>query len=115
MNFGQWRLRFSGLAGVLLIVCVCGVPDAHAEVSVLAQLDRTSIQAGEGATLRVTVDGAGSSLSEPVMMLPDGIETLGTSRSQSISWVNGKSSSQTVFRIELGADRAGKGFASARP
>ena len=107
MNFGQWRLRFAGLAGVLLVVCVCGVPDAHAEVSVRAQLDRTSIQAGEGATLRVTVDGAGTSLSEPVVMLPDGIETLGTSRSQSISWVNGKSSSQTVFRIELGADRAG--------
>ncbi len=89
-------------------VCSYALPaPAHAEVTLQAQLDRSSIQSGESATLVVSIDGADGPVGQPNVTLPDGIQTLGTSRSQSFSWINGKSASQTQIRIELGADRAG--------
>ena len=81
-----------------------GHPAAAAGVE--ARLERSRIVAGESATLEVVVSGAGN-LGEPEFQVPEGVEVLGTARAQNFSWVNGKSSAQTVFRYELGAAAPG--------
>ena len=103
------RVRVRGVRLVLACLGACAslALPAHADVAVQVRLDRNVIPMGEATTLIVTVDGAGTGLAQPDVTLPDGVQTLGTSRSQNFAWVNGKSSAQTVFRIELGVDRAG--------
>lgn len=103
-NFTRVARRLLGM----WVLCACAAAtSAHAEPVIQARLDRSSIQSGESATLVVSVEGADGNVGAPNVTLPDGIQTLGTSRSQSFSWINGKSASQIQIRIELGADRAG--------
>ncbi|MEO5619217.1 MAG: BatD family protein, partial [Candidatus Eisenbacteria bacterium] len=72
------------------------------------RLNRRSFIAGESATLDVVVRGATGSVADPELGLPPGVEVLGSARSQNFSWVNGRSSNETLFRYEIGSERAGR-------
>ena len=95
-----------GLAVVLATLALAPAVARAAAVDVQAHLDRARVSAGESTTLQVIVGGAGS-VREPEFQVPDGIEVLGSVRAQNFSWINGKSSVETVFRYELGSSRAG--------
>ncbi len=81
---------------------------AAAAVDVEVRLGRRSILAGESTTLDVIVRGASGGVGDPELGLPPGLEVLGSAQSRNFSWVNGKSSSELVYRYELGAERAGR-------
>jgi len=81
---------------------------ARADVTVRAQLQRSTITLGESATLEVTVSGALSGIQQPEIGLPQGLEILGSGREESMQFVNGRVDHQVVFRFELGASRAGR-------
>ncbi len=93
------------IAAVVLAGCLAAAP-AGAALNVQATLDRSRISAGESATLEVVVEGGGI-LGDPELNLSTGLELLGSARAQNFSWVNGRSSVQTVIRYELGAANVG--------
>ncbi len=74
---------------------------AAAQVTVEAQVSRHTVPLGESATLEVTVHGAGGGVAEPAFEPPANLDVTSSGRSQSFSWVNGKSSSEVAFRYEL--------------
>ncbi len=94
-------------ACALLAGLLASPPRAGAAVEVRAAFDRSRIAAGESATLQVVVSGAAGGIAEPTFDLPAGVELLGTARAQNFSFVNGRTSLETVFRYEIGAGRAG--------
>jgi hypothetical protein len=81
---------------------------ARAAVEVDARLDRVRATVGESVSLDVTVRGAASGVGTPEFRIPPGLELVGTSRSQSFSWVNGRSSTETVFHLEIGTLQPGR-------
>jgi hypothetical protein len=81
---------------------------AFAAVDVDVRLNRRTFVVGESATLDVVVRGAGGGVTDPELGLPSGVELLGSARSQNFSWVNGRSSSEVLFRYEIGSERAGR-------
>lgn len=83
-------------------------PAARAEVTVQARVSRSALSVGETTTLEVVVRGAGGGIGEPAFDVPDGLEVLSSGRSQSFEWVNGRSSSETVFRYEISPVAAGR-------
>jgi len=103
------RLPARAALGLVVLAVTSGLAPRPtvAAIEVRAQLDRSRIASGETTTLEVIVSGSGAT-SEPQFQVPDGVEVLGSSRAQSFSWVNGQSSSQTVFRYELGSSRTGQ-------
>ena len=80
---------------------------AHAAVEIEARVSRRAFAVGETSTLDVTVRGAAAGIQEPDLGVPPGLELLGSGRTQSFSWINGRSTSATVFRFEIGANQAG--------
>jgi hypothetical protein len=80
---------------------------AHAAVEVETRLSRSQLSVGESTTLDVVVRGASGGIGEPEFEVTPGLEILGSSRQQSFSWVNGRSSSETVFRYDLAPDVTG--------
>lgn len=93
------------LFGVATVLALLPRP-AAAAIEVHAQLERGAIGPGETTALEVIVEGGGS-VSDPRFEVPEGIEVLGTSRSQNFSWINGRSSTRLVFRYELAATAPG--------
>ncbi|MBI5710164.1 MAG: BatD family protein, partial [Candidatus Eisenbacteria bacterium] len=79
---------------------------AAAAVEVQARLDRSQIAVGESAVLEVVVRGAGGGIADPSFVAP-GLEVLAHGREQSFSWINGRTSSETVFRYGVSASRPG--------
>lgn len=98
-------LGATALAFAALALLAAGV--AHAAVEIEARVSRRAFAVGETSTLDVTVRGAVSGIQEPDLGVPPGLELLGSGRTQSFSWVNGRSTSATVFRFEIGANQAG--------
>jgi len=96
-----------GLA-LALVALACLLPDARATGEAVARLDREQATVGESVGFEVVVSGAGSGLVAPVLQPPAGLEVLGVSRSENNSWINGRSSSQTIFRYEIGLLRPGR-------
>ena len=106
------RARVSG-PGPLAALLALGVglagpftPAARA-AEVEARVSRSTLSVGESTMLEVTVQGALGAGAEPEFSVPPGIEVLGSNRMQSFSWINGRSSSQTVFRYELAPNAPG--------
>jgi hypothetical protein len=52
---------------------------------------------GDSTTQDVVVRGASGGIGQPEFNVPPGMEILGSSRAQCFSWVNGRSTSVTVF------------------
>jgi hypothetical protein len=94
------RATLAVLFGVLLVA------DAAAQ-SVTARLSRRTMSVGESATFEVVVRG-GRVQGEPAFEIPPGLEILGSSRGQNVSWINGRMSAETVFRYEIGPLAAGR-------
>ncbi len=95
---------------MLLLVAALAVVRAaplSAAPQVEAQISRRQLSVGESTTLDVTVRGAGGNVGQPEFDVPPGMEILGSSRQQSFSWVNGKSSSEVLFRYDLGPSATG--------
>jgi len=72
-----------------------------------AELSRSTLAVGESVTLQITVHGSGGP-SDPMFPVPPGIEILSTGRVQNFSWVNGRSTTETMFRYDLAANAAGR-------
>ena len=106
------RLRFRlGLlvALVALAVATALAPDpASGANEVQARISRSVLTVGESTTLQVIVQGAAGAAAEPEFNVPTGIEVLGSDRMQNFSWINGRSSAQTVFRYELAPNAPGQ-------
>ena len=81
------------------------VADAAVEIDV--QSSRSTIPVGESASLLVTVRGATGGVSAPDLDVPDNLDVVAKGRSQSFSWVNGRSSSEVTFRYEMVPRSAG--------
>ena len=102
-------MRLMGLALALVVVAVAWLSaDARAAGEVVARLERARATVGESVGFEVVVSGVGGGIMAPALQPPAGLEVLGVSRSENYSWVNGRSSSQTIFRYEIGLLRPGR-------
>lgn len=94
-------------AVALLAAAVLLHPAAAAAAGIEAHVTRSAFAVGETSTLEVEVRDAAGRIHDPELGLPPGLEVLGSGRSTSLSWVNGRSRSVTVFRFEIGAREPG--------
>ena len=95
----------------IALACVLAlalVRPAVAAMDVDARLSAGNIETGGTVALIVTVTDPRGAVADPQFSLPNGLEQLGSARSQQFSWVNGRSTNQVTFRYELGATLAGK-------
>lgn len=95
------------LAAGLVLVALGAVP-AAASVTIDARVARRQFAVGDATTLEVTVRGAVAAVRDPEFGLPDGLEVLGSGRSQNVSAQGGTTSTSTVFRFEVAANRSGR-------
>ncbi len=94
----------------LALALLSGTPSlgaAQAAPELTATVSRSTIAVGESVTLQITVRGAGSP-DDPLFPVPPGLEILSSGRLQNFTWVNGRSTNETVFRYDLGANAAGQ-------
>jgi hypothetical protein len=101
------RLLGPALA-LAVVVLACLPPGARAAGEVVARLERVRATVGESVGFEVVVSGVGVGIATPALQPPAGLEVLGVSRGENYSWVNGRSSSQTIFRYQIGILRAGR-------
>jgi len=104
---GAARGRAAALAGLAAALLSLAPGAARGAVEVEARLERRTVVPGESVTLEVRVRGATGGIADPDLGVPPGVEILGSARQQSFQWINGRSSSETVFRYEIAALRAG--------
>ncbi len=100
----RWLVQHAVMVVLALVVPVRA---ALAAVEIEVQLARGAVSVGEGNSLLVTVRGASGAVSSPEFELPSGLDAAASGRSQSFSWINGRSSSEITFRYELAPRRAG--------
>ena len=101
-------MRRALLAALLAACALAGAArEAAAAVGIEARLSRSQLSVGESTTLDIVVRGASGGIGEPEFEVPAGVEILGSSRQQSFSWVNGRTTSETVFRYDLGPQVTG--------
>jgi hypothetical protein len=81
---------------------------ARAETSVTAHVSRNALSVGESTKLEVVVRDAAGRVEDPDIDVPPGVEILGSGRSENLSWINGRSATETVFRYEIAPDAAGQ-------
>ncbi len=94
-----------------LVVLALGLvlaPPAFAAVDVEARLTSGAIETGGTVQLLVEISDPRGQVADPQFALPAGLELLGSSRSQQMSWVNGRSTNVVTYRFEIGASRAGR-------
>jgi hypothetical protein len=91
------RLTLACLAALLTL----SASAARAAVELEARVSRTQLSVGESVVLDVVVRGAGGGVQQPEFDVPPGLEILGSSRQQSFSWINGRSTSEILYRYEL--------------
>ncbi|HYM80936.1 MAG TPA: BatD family protein [Candidatus Limnocylindria bacterium] len=100
----MWTCR----ATLLALLGLAAAPPVDAAVEIQARLERRTLAVGETTTLEVVVRGVAIGASEPEFAVPEGLEVLGSGREQNFSWVNGRSTVETVFRYEIGPTAAGR-------
>ncbi len=81
--------------------------NAFAAVEIVAELAQRAVALGSTTSLLVTVRGASGSVSSPEFEIPADLDIAASGRSQSFSWINGRSSSEVTFRYEIAPRRAG--------
>ncbi len=101
--------RLVGMLG-LALVALTGptLAPARAQGVVEMRLSRSSLAVGESTVLEVRVRGASGQVGGPEFEVPEGTEVLSSGRTQSLSWVNGRSTSEVVFRYELAPATPGR-------
>lgn len=101
-------MRAMCLPWLALAVCLLATA-VHADgVNVRAYLDRDHVQMGDTATLHVEVDGSASASKPDLGALRSDFDIVGSSRSSSVSLVNGHGSIQTQWTIRLRPRHAGQ-------
>ncbi len=80
---------------------------SHAATRLEADLSQSGIEVGSSTTLVLRIFDPQGDVGEPRLELPEGLDILARDRSQSFSWINGKSTSEVTYRIELTARRTG--------
>jgi hypothetical protein len=102
-------VKRAGAVLTLFVTALVGfAPAGRAAGEVVARLERERMTVGESVGLEVVVSGAGGGIVAPALQPPAGLEVLGVSRAENYSWINGRSSSQTIFHYEIGALRPGR-------
>ncbi|MEA3400857.1 MAG: BatD family protein [Armatimonadota bacterium] len=96
----------SALAVALVIVALTAAP-AAAEVDVHASLNRESAAVGETVELTVAITGAVSGVTRPEIPSVEGIEVVGSSSQQNITFANGQVSSINSYVFRLRPTREG--------
>lgn len=92
--------------GLALVPASAGRATAAPQVE--ARLSAGSVPAGGTVSLLVTVTNPAGGTGDPAFGLPQGLTLLASDRSQSFSWVNGRSQTQVQFRFEIGTDTPGQ-------
>jgi len=98
------RLRAAFFA-YLALVATAGLTGRALAAEVTASLDRTSVAAGDGATLTIEINN-GEATTPQAPQVPDLI-IRGGGRSQQMSFYNGEMSSTTSFRYAVGSMKPG--------
>ncbi|HTM57613.1 MAG TPA: BatD family protein [Candidatus Udaeobacter sp.] len=89
------------------LVLLSGAPASSADAPPIeARMLRTTLSIGESTSLEILVRG--NPAAEPQFVMPAGLDLLSSGRMQNFSWVNGRGSSETVFRYEIAAAQAGR-------
>jgi len=96
-----------GLLLLLAALAAASAP-AAAAVTVSAELSRDKVSLGEQLTLSVTLAGDQASLPSPRMPAIDAFSVYDAGRSQSLSFVNGRVTSNVVFTYALTPRSVGK-------
>lgn len=96
-------MRFWGL---LLLFCLCWLPYT-AQAAVTAELDRNPVGVGETVALTFTSDGIAAS-SPDFTVLEQDFAVQGSSQSNRIQIINGNSTVQTTWQLELAPRKTGK-------
>lgn len=94
-------------AALVAVLAFCAAAPATAAPEVEARLASSSVDIGSAVPLLVSVTNPGGNVADPQFTVPDGLELLGSSRSQNFSWVNGRSTTEIVYRFEIGGTVAG--------
>lgn len=109
-TLGRWRdlMRTAALVGLLLGTSLALPGVVGAATRLEAQLTLSGIEVGSSSTLVLRIIDPQGEVGEPRLEVPEGLEVLARDRAQSFSWVNGRSSSEVTYRLEIGASRAGR-------
>ncbi|MCX5783587.1 MAG: BatD family protein, partial [Elusimicrobia bacterium] len=83
-----------------------------AQISISAETDKTSVALNESVSLSVTVSGAVSDIPDPEMPSMPNFNIYSSGRSQSISVINGKISSNLIYNYALMPRFVGKALIS---
>ena len=103
------RARRAAPGIALALVAALALPGrAGAQTQVEANVTRHGVPLGESTTLVVTVRGARGSVDEPSFAVPGEIDVVASGRSQSFSWINGRSSNEVSFRYEIAPRAEGR-------
>ena len=95
-------MRLRRLIPIALAVALFGPVPAHA-AQLTARMSADRIEPGSSVGLEVRVTDFSGQVGQPQLTLPDGLQLLGVSQSQSFQWINGRSSNQIVYRLEIEA------------
>lgn len=91
----------------LLGLCLAFLGEARAELQLTASIDRPAIEAGDGATLEISVEGASRVGTTPQIPSVDGLEFQSRGQSTQVSIVNGKMTQSIHFNYLVFALRPG--------
>jgi hypothetical protein len=102
------KLKFLLVTTISIIALfVLALPSFAQGSPITAVIDRSELSTDESLVLTVTVQGLGSSVSEPEIPYLDGLNIVGSGRSSQISIANGNTSSSTLYQYRLQPARPG--------
>jgi hypothetical protein len=94
------------VAASLALACAMPARASSPPPSLEAVVTRHGMSLGESVTLQITARNA-NGVRDPEFAVPTGLELLSSGRMQNFTWMNGRSSTEIVFRYEIGANAAG--------
>lgn len=95
-----------GVVGLAISLCLFG-PAVASDVSIIATVDKTTVDMGRPITLTVTITGDARQLKEPKLDLPQAFNIIATGQSSNLS-LRGKAVERSVsFTYVLVANEAG--------
>lgn len=93
---------------LLFLVSVLCAASAYAEVSIETSVSRSRLGVGEELTLDIIVTNAQGKISQPTFGALSGFSSYSQGHSQELSFVNGQSSSRSIYTYVLVANEPGK-------
>jgi hypothetical protein len=87
--------------------CWLGVWNSNAAASVTAQFDRSTVMAGESATLSIVIEGGAPQSAEPIPTIP-GLSVQYRGRSQNTTIINGQTSTKHLLNYSVTGSQPGQ-------